>query len=112
MDVEPSIEPGSRWLARSPAPALSVTGAEATLEAPAGTVAWLLASPRLGFAAPASGRVEGILLLDRTGLAWSSARLLAGGRARWALADAARALRLQALVLDSRLGRLVLSDVR
>ena len=113
MEVEPSVELGSRWLERAPAPRLAVLRSstpEVELESSSGTFAWLFASTGLGLGA--SARIEGVLLLDRLAFSSARARVLVDGRATWTLQlpPGADSFYLQALVVDR--GRLALSDVR
>jgi hypothetical protein len=108
-----AVEPGSSWSWHERGPRLVLDGSQATLTWEASGLAWLLASPRLGLAAPTDARVAGNLLLDRTGL-----RVLAGprplleGRTSWRLPDGGPYRYVQALVFDRAGARFALSAVR
>jgi hypothetical protein len=76
-------------------------------------LAWLLAAPRLGFAAPTDARVTGDLLLERTGLrVLAGPRALLEGRTSWRLPEGAPYRYFQALVVDRAGARFALSPVR
>jgi hypothetical protein len=102
------VEPDCVWREQRTAPALLQRGLALELRAAPGASAWLLCSPRLGWNAPASGRVEGTWLLERHGHERLALRVLVDGQATWDLDPEASGFA-QALLLED--GRWRLSAV-
>jgi hypothetical protein len=121
MSVVPRVEHGSSWRDHALPPLLVPSrspgngegaGVHVTLETPPGSFAWLLVSPELVFIPPPNPLVEGVLLLDPLRLQVGGVPRLGGNaRMEWTFDADARALCVQALVVDPARDRTTLSEV-